>query len=132
MHCTQIWNLLLKLKLKGKSPFHYLCINHVNDKLSFTCYCKATDTGLIMNYHALAPKCYKRSVVKGFVHRVYRAYSSWVNFHDSVEKVQMILQWNKYPQDFYDPIISKTTEKLESPKVNQKDQEVDFTSQKVT
>ena len=34
--------------------------------------------------------------------------------------------------DFYDPIISKTTEKLVSPKVNQKDQEVDFTSQKVT
>ena len=45
-----------------------------------------------MNYHELAPNCYKRSVVEGFVHRVYRAYSSWENFHDSVEKVQMTLQ----------------------------------------
>ena len=49
-----------------------------------------------MNYHALAPKCYKRSAMEGFVHRVYRACSSWNNFHDSVEKVKMILQRNQY------------------------------------
>ena len=83
-----------------------------------------------MNHHALAPKCYKRSVVEGFVHRVYRACSSWENVHDSVEKVKMILERNQYQQDFYDPIISKTIEKLVSPEVNQKDQEVDFKIQK--
>ena len=87
--------------------------------MSSTWHCEPTDTELIMNYHALAPECYKRSVVKGFVHRVYRACSSWENFHDSVEKVKIILQQNQYPQDFYDPIISKTM-----------DQEVDVTSQK--
>ena len=80
MHCTQIWNFL------------GLCINHVNDKLSSTRYCKPTDTGLIMNYHALTPKYYKRPVVEGFVHRVYRACSSWENFHESMKKVKMILQ----------------------------------------
>ena len=83
-----------------------------------------------MNHHALAPKCYKRSVVEGFVHRVYRACSSWENVHDSVEKIKMILERNQYQQDFYDPIISKTIEKLVSPEVNQKDQEVDFKIQK--
>ena len=42
----------------------------------------------------------------------------------------MVLQRNQYPQDFYDPIISNAIEKLVSPKVNQKDQEEDATSQK--
>ena len=31
----------------------------------------------------------KRSVVEGFVNRVYRACSSWKNFHDNMEKVNM-------------------------------------------
>ena len=42
----------------------------------------------------------------------------------------MILERNQYQQDFYDPIIRKTIEKLVSPEVNQKDQEVDFKIQK--
>ena len=120
----------LEVEAEGKIPFLDQCINHVNHKLSSFWYCTRTDTGLIMNSHALVPKCYERSVVECFVHRVYRACSSWENFHDSVKKVKMILQRNQYPQHFYDPIISKTTEKLVSPKVNQKDHEVDFTSQK--
>ena len=122
--------LTLKVEAEGKTPFLDLCINNVNDKLSSTWLCKPTDTGLIMNYQALAPRCYKRSVVEGFAHRVYRACSSWENFHDSMEKVKMILQRNQYPQNFYDPIIDDTLEKLVSPKVNQKYQEEDATSQK--
>ena len=117
----------LEVKAEGEIPFLDLCINHVNDKLSSTWYCKPTDTGLIMNYHALARKCYKRSVIESFVHRVYGTCSSLENFHDSVEKVKMILQRNQYHQDFYDPVTSNTIEKPVSPKVNQKDQEVDFT-----
>ena len=120
----------LEVEAEGKIPFLDLCVNHFNGKLSSIWYCKPTDTGLIMNYYALAPKCYKISVVERFVHRVYRACSSWENFHNNAEKVKMILQRNQYPQDFYDPVISKTIEKLVSPKVNQKNQEVDFTSQK--
>ena len=122
----------LEVEAEGKIPFLDLCINHVNDKLSSTWYCKPTHTGQIMNYHILAPKCYKRSVVAGFVFRVYRACSSWENIHDSVEKVKMILQRNQYPQNFYDPVISNTIEKLVFPKVNQKNQEEDATSQKIT
>ena len=72
----------LEVEVEGKIPFLDLHINHVNDKLSSTWYFKPTDTGLIMHYHELAPKCYKRTVVEGFVHRVYRACSGWENFHD--------------------------------------------------
>ena len=69
-------------------------------KLSSTWYNKPTDTGLIMNFHALAPKRYKRSVVAGFVHRIYRACSSWEHFHHSLERAKEILEKNQYPPGF--------------------------------
>ena len=52
--------------------------NLESGKLESTWYSKPTDTGLIMNFHALAPKRYKRSVVSGFVYRIHRACSSWL------------------------------------------------------
>ena len=61
-----------------------------------------------MNYHALAPKKYKRSVVSGFVYRIYRACSSWQYFHDSMERAKRVLERNQYPPAFYDPIIKET------------------------
>ena len=79
--------------------------DHENGTLSSTWYNKPTDTGLIMNYHALAPKRYKRSVVSGFVYRIYRACSSWENFHTSMEKAKRILEKNQYPPTFYEPVI---------------------------
>ena len=39
-------------------------------RLSSTRYCKRSDTGLILNYHTLAPKRSKYAVVAGFVHRI--------------------------------------------------------------
>ena len=65
-----------------------MLVTNTNGILSCTWYTKPTDTGLIMNFHALAPKRYKRSVVSGFVHRIYRACSDWKAFHESLEKSQ--------------------------------------------
>ena len=84
-------------------------------KLSSTWYTKSTDTGLTMNYHALAPQKYKKSVVSGFIHRIYNACSSWRNFHLSLEKAETLLQANQYPPSFYEPIIKSTIEKLVKP-----------------
>ena len=82
--------------------------DHEIGKLSSTRYFKPTDTGLIMNYHALAPKRYKGSVVSGFVYGIDRACSSWQNFHDSLGKEKGILEKNQYPPAFYDPTIKQT------------------------
>ena len=65
-----------------------------------------------MNYHSLAPKRYKRSIVSGFVHRIFRACSNWLNFHNSLEDAKKILEANQYPPNFYDPIIKDTIESL--------------------
>ena len=79
--------------------------DHENGTLSSTWYNKPTDTGLIMNYHALAPKRYKRSVVSGFVYRIHRACSTTENFQTSLDKARRILEQNQYPPTFYEPII---------------------------
>ena len=79
--------------------------DHNTGQLESTWYTKPSDTGLTMNFHALAPKRYKRSVVTGFVYRIYRACSTWQHFHQSLEKAKQILEQNQYPAAFYDPLI---------------------------
>ena len=81
--------------------------DHSTGQLSSTWYNKPIDTGLIMNFHALAPKRYKRSVVTGFVYRIHRACSNWENFHISLEKAKRILEKNQYPPPFYEPLINQ-------------------------
>ena len=61
-----------------------------------------------MNYHALAPMKYKKSVVMGFVYRIYRACSSWQLFHTSLEEAKSILINNQYPPSFFEPLIHKS------------------------
>ena len=98
-------------------PFLDMRILNSSGTLSSTWYTKPTDTGLIMNFHSLAPKKYKRSVVSGFVHRIYRACSSWKLFHDSLVKAKTILEQNQYP--FYEPIINDALNKILTHKNNQ-------------
>lgn len=96
----------------GTLPFLDMKIINDNGKLTSTWYNKPTDTGLIMNYHALAPKRYKYSVVSGFVHRIHRACSTWENFSMSLEKAKIILECNQYPPNFYEPIIKNTLDSI--------------------
>ena len=105
-------------------PFLDLKIINDQGRLSSTWYYKPTDTGLIMNYHALAPKRYKRSVVSGFVHRIYRACSAWILFHESLEKAKKILEQNQYPPVFYEPIIEKTLTSILSKENTEKGKEL--------
>jgi len=49
-----------EMEQNGKIAFLDMEIIHTGLELSSTWYVKPTDTGLIMNYHALSPKRYKR------------------------------------------------------------------------
>ena len=97
----------------GKIPFLDMEIHHVGNSLSSTWYVKETDTGLIMNYHALAPKRYKKSVVQSFVHRIFRCCSSWELMTSSLERAKAVLDKNQYPAEFYEPIIGETLNKIQ-------------------
>ena len=72
-----------------------------------------TDTGLTMNYNAmnynaLAPTKYKKSVVSGLVHRLHQSCSSWKGFQDSLEKTKSMLENNQYSTQFFKSIIYRT------------------------
>ena len=98
-------------------------ISRLEEKLSATWYTKSTDTGLTMNFHALAPIKYKRSVVAGLVHRIHRACSSWKNFHASLIKAKATLEKNQFPPHFYEPIIRKAIEKIVTRNIDAEDEE---------
>ena len=101
-------------------PFLDMKIIHSENGLSSTWYTKSTDTGLTLNFHALAPSKYKRSVVSGMVYRIFNACSSWQNFHLSLQKAKKMLENNQYPVSFYEPIIEKTINNILKDKDDEK------------
>ena len=105
----------LEFTVEREEEFPVMKIIHNDKKLTSTWYSKTTDTGLTMNFHSLAPIKYKRSVVSGMIYRIHRAYSTWANFHESLEKAKTILQKNQHPPSFYEPIIHKTLNKICKP-----------------
>ena len=50
----------VEVEKEGQIPFLDMLLIRTDSKVESTWYCKPTDTGLIMNFHALAPKHYKR------------------------------------------------------------------------
>ena len=106
----------IEIEKDCRIAFLDLEIINTNGSLSSTWYRKPSDTGLVLNYHALAPVCYKRSVVAGFIHRIHRSCSTWENFHQSLVLAKETLEKNQYPPEFYDPIICDTINKIMSQK----------------
>ena len=97
-------------------PFLDTLIIRKDKQLSSKWYNKPTDTGLVMNYHSLAPTIYKKSVVTGMIHRIFRACSTWKHFHEGLMRAKKILIKNQYPAEFYEPLIKKAIDKLRNPK----------------
>ena len=84
-------NMILHSSLKfamergSNSSIAFLDMKIINSIgiLSLIC-CKPSDIGL-------SPKPCKRSLLSGFVHRSFRACSSWKHFHESITKAENIL-----------------------------------------
>ena len=100
---------------EGKLAFLDMMIKNNSGKLSSSWYRKPSDTGLTLNYHALAPLKYKKSVVNSFVYRVYRSSSNWENFHNGLNEAIEILENNQYPNSFVMPIVKRVIDKLVCP-----------------
>ena len=103
-------------------PFLDMNIINENGKLSSAWYTKPTATGLTLNFHSLAPFKYKKSVIIGFVYRIYRSCSSWSWIHKGLEEAKDILVKNQYPMKLIDSVFHETLEKIitqnENPEVD--------------
>ena len=86
-----------------------------NGALSSKWFRKQTDTGLTLNFHSLAPLRYKKSVMIGFVHRIYRSCSSWALVHKGLEEAKVILIKNQYPKELIESTFHETLTKIIKP-----------------
>ena len=75
-------------------------------------YTKPTNNGVTLNFNAIAPMKFKRSVVTSFVYRIYNACSNWRNFHESMEKARQTLLENCYPNEYITSVIHDTLERI--------------------
>ena len=75
-------------------------------KVTFGWYQKPTDTGTILNFRGCAPLQYKRNVIEGTVHSIFRSTSTWENFDQAFEKKNR-KQWieNQYPKNCSDRVV---------------------------
>ena len=98
---------LEKINSEGILPFLDLNIN-VSQGRRVTCswYQKPTDTGTILNYRNCAPTQYKRSVIQGTVHRVFRSTSSWEQFDKAMETKRAQWLTNQYPENWSAKVAS--------------------------
>ena len=92
----------------GAIPFLDMVIMRKEGTLYSKWYRKPTDTGLTMNFHALAPFKYKKSVIIGFVHRIFRSCSNWEMIHEGLKEAKVILTKNQYPVGLIDSVIHDT------------------------
>ena len=75
-------------------------------------YRKKTETGLAINYHALAPLKYKRNMIITLVHRIFNSTSTYEHLHTGLMEAKQMLDYNQYPSNWYEKIIHKTLEKI--------------------
>ena len=94
----QICSSLEENNSERNLSFLDLSIN-VSQGRGVTCswYQKATDIGTILYYRSGAPTQYKRSVIQGTVHRVFRNTSSWEQFDEAMETNRAQWLTNQYP-----------------------------------
>ena len=65
---------------EGKFSFLDMMLIHDEKRISSTWYSKPCNSGLTLNFLALAPTKYKRSVIRSFVHRITTLAQTWIHF----------------------------------------------------
>ena len=92
----------------GNWAFLDMLVTRKNSSISTTWYSKPTDTGLALGFHACAPTRYKRNIIEGTIHRINQATSTWMGFHEGLEKAVRDWEANQCPPAFYIPIVRDT------------------------
>ena len=70
-------------------------------------YRKPTNTNVVMNYEAMAPRKWKQSVIKCFLSRASRVTSSDDLFDQEVTRIKETFEANGYPRGFVDKTIAE-------------------------
>ena len=112
----------IETETDGVLAFLDIEITNSGSGFSTTLYKKPTDTSLLLNFHSASPMSFKRSLVTGFVSRIFNLTSDYYRLHHAIGDLRSVLQKNQYPTEFFDPIIRKKLSDLLAQKHHQPEQ----------
>ena len=110
---------------KNSLPFPDMSINvHTEGNIFCTWYQKSADTGTILNYRSCAPLQHKKSIIRGTMHRLFRATINWEAFHEALTKNEEIWERNQYPRHWVGNIVKDTINQL---RMKEQKKDIDIT-----
>ena len=72
---------------------------------------KKTSIGLFTQFHSFTPMSYKIGLIRCLIHRAFKISSSYIIFHNELEKIKILLQKNMYPKSVIDNQIKTFLDK---------------------
>ena len=99
----------IKITLEKESnkflSFLDILIKNEGNRFSTQLYQKKTSIGLFTQFNSFTPISYKIGLVRCLIYRAFKISSSYIIFHDKLEKVKILLQKNMYPKSVIDTQI---------------------------
>ena len=77
-------------------PFLDVLVKNEGRIFTTSVYRKKTAIGLFKQYNSFTPFSYKIGLIKCLVHRAFKISSSYIIFHNEINKIKNILQKNTY------------------------------------
>lgn len=92
---------------KGCFPFLEVEIKIVGETVETWIYRKKTHTGVMLNFSAAVPDCWKMGLIRCLLHRARRVCSTGEYFDREVNKLRSMFHANGYPKMYFDRAVEK-------------------------
>ena len=101
-----------EIEENGLLSFLDIKISRENNKFVISVYRKPTFSGVFINFESFIPDIDKRGLIETLLHRSFRLYSKYENFHREIETLKAILKRNSYPHNLVNHCIKKFLNKI--------------------
>ena len=112
---NSVLNFTYELNVNSKLPFLDILVTSTNQGFHTTVYKKPTDKGMCLNADSECTELYKKSVITNYIHRIFKATSTWHDFHTQINVMKQSLVNNNYSNTSIDFEIQKFLNKVHSP-----------------
>ena len=75
-----------------------ILIKNEGKRFSTAVYQKKTSIRLFTQFDSFTPMSYKIGLIRCLTHRAFKISSSYIIFHNELEKIKVLLQKNMYPK----------------------------------
>ena len=88
-----------------------ILIKNEGNRFSTSVYTKKTSIRLFTQFHSFTPMSYKIGLIKCLIQRAFKIISSYIIFHNELEKIKILVQKNMYPKSVIDNQIKTFLDK---------------------